>query len=110
MVRNCITCLTAGSGINNPLVTSQPLTNTLFFFLYHLASYEAGSKVLMSCSMMEIQEIQWPSAKSQHITFVTRTSYTGLNSFISRLVNILQTNIKTHGDLVASCDCDPPIQ
>ena len=91
-------------------MTSQPLTTTLFFVLYHLASYEAGSKDLMSCGMMEIQEIQWPSAKSEHITFVTRTSYTGLNSFISRLDNILQTNIKTHGDLVArATPLSPPL-
>ena len=53
MVRNCITCLTAGSGINNPLVTSQPLTTTLFFFLYILASYQAGSEALVSCGIME---------------------------------------------------------
>ena len=53
MVRNCITCLTAGSGINNPLVTSQPLTTTLFFLLYHLASYQAGSEALVSCGVME---------------------------------------------------------
>ena len=45
-----------------------------------------------------LKVIKWPSAKSEHITFVTWTSYTGLNFFISRLVNILQTNIKTHGD------------
>ena len=113
MVRNCITCLTGGSGINNPLVTSQtfpqPLATALFSFLYHLASYEAGGEALVSCGMMEslLKVIQWPSAESEHITFVTRAvrvidlitnldmasfqSHTGLNIFISRLESEVET-------------------
>ena len=113
MVRNCITCLTGGSGINNPMVTSQsfpqPLATALFSFLYHLASYEAGGEALVSCGMMEslLKVIQWPSAESEHITFVTRAvrvidlitnldmasfqSHTGLNIFISRLESEVET-------------------
>ena len=98
MVRNCITCLTAGSGINNPLVTSQPLTTKLFFFLYHLASYQAGSEALVSCGMMEslLKVIQWPSAKSEHITFVT--SLTPASTFSSRGWSTYYKQISKHMD------------
>ena len=115
MVRNCITCLTGGASLNNPLLASkqdsfpQPLATALFSFLYHLASYEAGGEALVSCGMMEslLKVIQWPSSESEHITFVTRAvrvidlitnldmasfqTHTGLNIFISRLESEVET-------------------
>ena len=124
MVRNCITCLTGGSGINNPLVTSQtfpqPLATALFSFLYHLASYEAGGEALVSCGMMEslLKVIQWPSAESEHITFVTRAvrvidlisnldmasfqSHTDLNIFISRLLHDTYYTIHCYNHIICS--------
>ncbi|CAH1960706.1 unnamed protein product [Acanthoscelides obtectus] len=79
------------------------LTTSLFSFLYHLASYEAGGEALVSCGMMEslLQVINWQGYELDHITFVTRAvrvidlitnidmaafqMHGGLHSFINRL-------------------------
>ena len=62
-MRNCITSLTAPSGLTSAGASAsasahqgnfpQPLATALFSFLYHLASYEAGGEALVSCGMME---------------------------------------------------------
>lgn len=81
----------------------MPLATSLFSFLYHLASYEAGGEALVSCGMMEclLRVISWSGQHLEDITFVTRAvrvidlitnmdmqsfqTYRGLNNFIERL-------------------------
>lgn len=81
----------------------MPLATSLFSFLYHLASYEAGGEALVTCGMMEclLRVICWTGMHLEHITFVTRAvrvidlitnmdmqsfqTYRGLVNFIDRL-------------------------
>lgn len=81
----------------------MPLATSLFSFLYHLASYEAGGEALVTCGMMEclLRVICWTGVHLEHITFVTRAvrvidlitnmdmqsfqTYRGLINFIDRL-------------------------
>ncbi|KAB7504010.1 E3 ubiquitin-protein ligase HUWE1 [Armadillidium nasatum] len=102
LVRSCISTLTSTTSIEpNPF--PAPLATSLFSFLYHLASYEAGGEALVSCGMMEslLSVVSWVGSEPDHITFVTRAvrvidlitnldmnafqNHGGLNTFIKRL-------------------------
>ncbi|KAK7074780.1 E3 ubiquitin-protein ligase huwe1 [Halocaridina rubra] len=97
LVRSCISTLTAP----NPPVPSPfpaPLATSLFSFLYHLASYEAGGEALVSCGMMEslISVVNWKGTEPDHITFVTRAV-----RVIDLITNLDMHAFQTHGGLTA---------
>ena len=69
LVRSCINSLTSANTIE---VVNFPthLATSLFSFLYHLASYEAGGEALVSCGMMEslLSVVSRVGAEPNHIT------------------------------------------
>lgn len=69
LVRSCISTLTSTTSVEpNPF--PAPLATSLFSFLYHLASYEAGGEALVSCGMMEslLSVVSWVGSEPDHIT------------------------------------------
>ncbi|GLH08141.1 uncharacterized protein GBIM_13439 [Gryllus bimaculatus] len=105
---------------------SLPLATSLFSFLYHLASYEAGGEALVSCGMMDslLQVIDWPGHELEHITFVTRAvrvidlitniemqgfqARGGLTSFINRLEMEVNICRKEQPFEIPTADSSPP--
>jgi len=100
----------------------QQLSTSLFSFLYHLASYEAGCESLVSSGLIEslLQVVMWPG-DDDHITFVTRAvrvidlitnidmvafqTHHGMNSLVNRLQREVKLCLPFHGPCLSD---EPP--